>query len=97
MVTPNFTGLLAHLREAETALYEAEYTGSDEARIRATGHVTEALKIAEAALEGQRCEGPECGTPLEYSGVGRPPRYCGKRCRDRAAYRAKRQRAQRKG
>lgn len=97
MVTPNFTGLLSNLREAETALYESEYTGSAEARVRAMAHVSEALRIAETALEGQRCEGPECGNPLEYSGVGRPARYCGKSCRDRAAYRAKRQRAQREG
>ncbi len=95
MATPNFTGLLSALRLADDALCKAEYTEDPVEREIARLHLAEALRIAETALEGQRCEGPECGKPIEYSGVGRPARYCGKRCRDRAAYRAKRQRAQR--
>ncbi len=97
MLTPNFTGLLEALRKAEDALAEYEYTKSTGARTRARVYLTTALNIAETALGGQRCEGPECGKPVEYSGIGRPARYCGKRCRDRAAYARKRQRVQREG
>ncbi len=61
---------------------------------QATAH---ALQLAEALQKGEPCAGPDCDATVEYKGVGRPARYCGKRCRDRAAYRASRQRKRGQG
>ncbi|GAU69917.1 Syd protein [Streptomyces sp. NBRC 110611] len=60
------------------------------------GAMREALEFVDAILfPAEGCEGPDCSNPLQYKGVGRPARYCSARCKDRAAYRAKRQRLQR--
>lgn len=97
MHPPNFTGLLDALRDACEALQEYRYTGDKGACARARIHLRKAQSIAESAINGQRCIGPECGNPIEYKGAGRPAVYCGKPCRDRAAYRRKREKAQRSG
>lgn len=54
--------------------------------------IAHALRLAEAMRAGEPCAGPECAYAVAYSGRGRPARYCSKRCRDRAAYRAAKQR-----
>lgn len=91
MDTPKFAALLAKLRAAEAAAWE-QVGGADERTVKLHALIAEALRAAEELRAGEPCAGPECGLSVEYSGVGRPARYCSKRCRDRAAYRAARQR-----
>jgi hypothetical protein len=57
----------------------------------AHGLIAAALRKAEALYRGDNCAGPSCTNTLAYSGTGRPALYCCRRCRDRAAYAAKRQ------
>lgn len=94
MDTPRFTGLLSTLQEAEATAWES-VRGGDERTQRLHRLVANALGVAESLCAGEPCAGPECGRTVEYGGVGRPARYCSKRCRDRAAYRAARQREER--
>ncbi|MFF7093206.1 hypothetical protein ACFY9A_12535 [Streptomyces rubradiris] len=96
-----FTELLEALRAAEM---EGSFgLGPDSKRSPTTSlylvhhHVPVALQIAESVLTGQECALPGCRNPIEYKGTGRPALYCGKGCRDRAAYRKKREREQRGG
>lgn len=91
MDTPRFAALLAKLRAAEAAAWD-QMRGTDERTVELHALIAGALRAAEALRAGEACAGPECGLSVEYSGVGRPARYCSKRCRDRAAYRAARQR-----
>ncbi|GGS84054.1 hypothetical protein GCM10010222_27010 [Streptomyces tanashiensis] len=91
MDTPRFAALLDMLREAEAVAWESVH-GSDERTLRLHKLTADALRAAERLRAGEPCAGPECGRTVAYSGVGRPARYCSKRCRDRAAYRAARQR-----
>ncbi len=101
MEIPRFTELLEALRAAET---EGSFgLGPDSRRTPARSlalahhHVTLALAIAESVLTGQECALHGCRNPIQYKGTGRPAEYCGLSCRDRAAYRKKREEAQRDG
>ncbi|MEW2528837.1 hypothetical protein [Streptomyces sp. NPDC047071] len=92
MDTPDYAGLLAMLRSAESHAWDAVLTLDREKATQAHDHVRAALTAIEALGAGQPCAGPQCGATLAYAGTGRPARYCSRRCRDRAAYRARRQR-----
>lgn len=85
------TDLMATLREAETVAWEAVW-GDRDAADKAHRLIIAALQLVEAAQHGQRCEASSCENVVEYSGVGRPARFCSRSCRDRAAYVARRQR-----
>lgn len=91
MDSTRFAGLLSTLREAEAVAWES-VNGRDDRTLRLHALIAGSLRAAEALRAGEPCAGPECGHTVEYGGLGRPARYCSKRCRDRAAYRAARQR-----
>ncbi|MCW2873726.1 MAG: hypothetical protein JWL99_5046 [Streptomyces oryziradicis] len=82
--------LIAQLRAAEAAALEA-LDGMPGSAEKAHRLIARVLHSAEAAQQGARCAAPTCTDTVEYSGIGRPALYCSRRCRDRAAYAAKRQ------
>jgi hypothetical protein len=86
------TSPLSMLREiadtAFTLVEESRGTDQRAAKIHELAH--SAIRAVLAAQRGEPCAGPACGNAVEYSGVGRPALYCSRRCRDRAAYVAKR-------
>jgi hypothetical protein len=83
--------LLAALRQAESAAWEALNTPSRDTATEAHRLIAAAMRIAEAQASGPRCEAPTCDNAVEYSGIGRHRLYCSDRCR-KAAHRAKQQR-----
>lgn len=85
------TSLIEALRSAEIAAWNslAKPTGEDMETVHQ--HIAEALRIAEGATAGPRCEALSCENTIEDSGIGRPRRFCSDRCRKRA-HRASRQR-----
>ncbi|MFF4578237.1 hypothetical protein ACFY15_07535 [Streptomyces sp. NPDC001373] len=87
-----------HIADAEQATREAMFTG-DPAASSAHQSIVSALEIVDALLfPADGCAGPDCVHPVQDKGFGRPALYCGQRCRDRASYRARKQRAaQREG
>lgn len=91
MVSSNYNGLLPHLRAAEEAAWEA-VSGKKGGAEKAHKLIAEALEIAQLLSQAPPCALPGCKDPVEYSGQGRPAQYCSRRCRDRAAYAARRQR-----
>lgn len=85
------TSLIEALRSAETAAWEslANPTSGDMGTVHR--HLAEALRIAEGATVGPRCEALSCENAIDGSGIGRPRRFCSDRCRKRA-HRASHQR-----
>ncbi|MFG3211040.1 hypothetical protein [Streptomyces tendae] len=51
--------------------------------------------VDEILFPANGCAGPDCVNPVRDKGFGRPALYCGQRCKDRAAYRARKERRQR--
>jgi endogenous inhibitor of DNA gyrase (YacG/DUF329 family) len=91
MVSTKNDALLTRLRTAEAEAWKA-VNGNQESREVAHRLIADALRMAEAASQAPPCTLPTCDNPVEYSGSGRPALYCSRRCRDRAAYAARRQR-----
>ncbi|GGQ29609.1 hypothetical protein ACFFKE_12895 [Streptomyces mutabilis] len=91
-----YVAIRGAIRRAESLAYEALPTGHPTAHeIHAA--LTEALEIVDAVLfPAGGCAGPECTNPVPDKGMGRPALYCSRRCKDRAAYRARKERGQRK-
>lgn len=83
--------LIATLRKAEDAAWHAINTPDSDTATAVHQAIAAALRIAETAAAGPRCEFPACGNAIEHSGVGRRRRFCSDRCR-KAAHRASRQR-----
>ncbi|MFI8422345.1 hypothetical protein [Streptomyces sp. NPDC085479] len=87
-----------HVAEAEEAARDALFTG-DLTAPKVHESIASALEMVDALLfPAGGCAGPDCTNPVPHKGLGRPALYCGQRCRDRAAYRARKERAaQREG
>ncbi|GGW18656.1 hypothetical protein GCM10018980_58420 [Streptomyces capoamus] len=104
MEVPNYTELLTALRAAHREIGDG-LTGQSRrspsgSLAYAYGSIETALRIAESVLTGQECALPACKNPIPHREPGQPGRtalYCGKRCRDRAAYQTRKQREQRAG
>ncbi|MFF9188350.1 hypothetical protein [Streptomyces rochei] len=91
----DFSRIRKAVQRAEAAAWEAIGTGGPKAE---AAHEYARLALAlvdEILFPANRCAGPECVNPVQDKGIGRPALYCGQRCKDRAAYARKRQRAQR--
>ncbi|MFD4952157.1 hypothetical protein [Streptomyces sp. NPDC058451] len=83
--------LIAALRKAEDDAWHAIKSPDSDTAAAVHQAIAAALRIAETAAAGPRCEAPTCENAIEYSGVGRHRRFCSDRCR-KAAHRASRQR-----
>lgn len=80
-----------------TATWDALGTGHPKAE-EAYEHARLALALVDEILfPANRCAGPDCVKPIQDKGIGRPAMYCSDRCKYRAAYAKKRERAQREG
>lgn len=91
MTDRRFEEIRGALQRAEAAAWEAGAAAED-----VHAHVRHALKLVEAVLfPTDGCAGPDCPNPVPDKGIGRPALYCSARCKDRAAYLARKQRAQR--
>lgn len=104
MEIPNYTELLAALRAAHQEVSDGLGDQPTRTPFRSLAyayeHIATALGIAESVLTGQECALPACKNPIPHREPGQPGRtalYCGKRCRDRAAYQTRKQREQRAG
>jgi hypothetical protein len=102
MEIPNYTELLTALRAAHREASDGLSGQTTRPPFRSLAytyeHLETALSIVESVLTGQECALPTCKNPIPYREPGQPGRtalYCGKRCRDRAAYQARKQREQR--
>lgn len=85
------TSLIEAIRSAEIAAWKSLAKPTSEDMETVHRHIAEALRIAEGATAGPRCEALSCENAIEGSGMGRPRRFCSDRCRKRA-YRASHQR-----
>lgn len=86
----------AAVQRAESLAYDALTTGHPTAH-EVYAATLEALELINAVLfPAGGCAGPECSNTVPDKGIGRPALYCGPRCKDRAAYMRKRQRAGRR-
>jgi hypothetical protein len=93
----DFSRIRKAVQRAEAAAWEAIGTGDPRAEA-AHEYARLALAVVDEILfPANRCAGPDCVNPVQDKGFGRPALYCGQRCKDRAAYARKRQRAQREG
>ncbi|MFC7922216.1 CGNR zinc finger domain-containing protein [Streptomyces cinereoruber] len=88
-------GAVQQAREAAWLALDSNHPAAG----KAYESISEALALVDAVLfPVGGCAGPECTNPVPDKGIGRPARYCSPRCKDRAAYRARKERAaQRKG
>lgn len=92
-----FAEIRRAIKRTETAAWEALGTGHPKAEA-AYEHARIALALVDEILfPANRCAAPDCVEPVQDKGFGRPALYCGQRCKDRAAYRARKERAQREG
>jgi len=92
-----YAAIRVAIQRAEAEAWAAIPTGHPTAE---TVHaaVREALELVNAVLfPSGGCAGPECSNTVPDKGIGRPALYCSRRCKDRAAYRARKDRAQREG
>ncbi|MFG2682590.1 hypothetical protein [Streptomyces sp. NPDC048392] len=93
----HFSRIRMALQRTEAAAWEAISTEHPKTE---TAHAYARLALAlvdEILFPVNRCAGPDCVTPVEDKGIGRPALYCSDRCKYRAAYARKRQQAQREG
>jgi hypothetical protein len=95
MSNPGYEEIRGALQRAECTAWDAIGKGGQTAdEVHAC--VSEALKLVESLLfPAGGCAGPDCSNAVPDKGIGRPALYCSARCRDRAKYRARKQRAQR--
>lgn len=97
MPNPGYEEIREAMQRAEYTAWEAVGTGHPTAET-VHAHIREALALVESVLfPAGGCAGPDCANPVPDKGIGRPALYCGTRCRDRAKYRARKQREQRGG
>ncbi|MFI7357335.1 CGNR zinc finger domain-containing protein [Streptomyces avidinii] len=89
----SYKGIRGALQRAEAAAWDGVIADHPTAQ-EIHNAVREALTLVDAVLfpEGG-CAGPGCTDPVPDKGIGRPARYCSPRCKDRAAYRARKERA----
>lgn len=93
----SYDAIRGAIQRAESAAWAAIPTSHPTAETVHTA-VLEALEMVNAVLfPAGGCAGPECTNPVPDKGIGRPAVYCSRRCKDRAAYRARKERAQREG
>jgi hypothetical protein len=91
MSNPGYEEIRGALQRAEEAAWEAGPAAED-----VHAYVRHALSLVESVLfPAGGCAGPDCSDPVPDKGIGRPALYCSTRCRDRAKYLARKQRAQR--
>ncbi|MEV1009807.1 hypothetical protein [Streptomyces sp. NPDC049881] len=90
-----FTQIRKAIQRTEAAAREAMETGHPKAE-EAYEYACLALAAVDAILfPANGCAGPDCVNPVQDKGFGRPALYCGPRCKDRAAYLARKERRQR--
>lgn len=83
------TPILVALRDAESVAWEAVGSPTADSAERTHRAIAEVLRLAERLSAEPVCEAAGCSHVVEYSGVGRPRRFCSDRCR-KAAHRASR-------
>lgn len=93
----SYDAIRGAIQRAESLAYDALPTGHPTAH-EVHAALMEALELVNLVLfPAGGCAGPECTKPVPDKGMGRPALYCSRRCKDRAAYRARKERAQREG
>lgn len=93
----DFSQIRRAMERTLAATWDALGTGHPKAE-EAYEHARITLALVDEILfPANRCAGPECVNPVQDKGIGRPAMYCSDRCKYRAAYARKRERAQREG
>lgn len=93
----SYDAIRGAIQRAESLAYDAMPTGHPTAH-EVHAALVEALDLVNLVLfPAGGCAGPECTKPVPDKGMGRPALYCSRRCKDRAAYRARKERVQREG
>lgn len=91
----DFSRIRKALQRTEAAARGALETGHPKAE-EAYEHARLTLALVDEILfPANRCAGPDCVKPVQDKGFGRPAKYCDRRCKDRAAYRTRKEKAQR--